>query len=78
MSTGDIAYPEQLPAPRSHRPAYGEVESPKASAEPEKETTARPLDRGTEAILAVAIVTPVTTAYGAIAYGLYLAAAAIF
>jgi hypothetical protein len=77
MSSGDIAYQEQLPVPRRRGPAYGEVESPPASAEPEKET-ARPLDRGSEAILAVAIVTPVMAAYGAIACGLYLAAAAVF
>jgi len=73
MSTGDIAYQEQLPVPRSRGPAYGEVESPTAPAEPEKET-AGALDRRTEAILALAIVTPVMAAYSAIAYGLYQAA----
>lgn len=77
MSTGEIAYQEQLPVPRSRGPAYGELESPPAPAEPEKET-AGPLDRRTEAILTVAIVTPVTGAYGAIAYGLLLAAHALF
>ena len=77
MSTGDISYQEQLPVPPRRRPAYGEVEPPRAPAEPEKET-AGPLDPRTEAVLAFAIVTPVMAAYGAIAYGLYLAADAIF
>jgi hypothetical protein len=53
------------------------MESPPAPAEPEKET-AGPLDRRSEAIFALAIVTPVTAAYGAIAFGLYLAADARF
>jgi hypothetical protein len=80
MSTGEIAYQEQerLPVPRRRGPAYGEVVSPPAPAEPEKETSAGPLDRRSEAILGLAIVTPVMAAYGAIAYGLYLAADAIF
>ena len=76
MSTGDIAYQEHSPVPRSRGPAYGEVESPPAPAEPEKET-AGTLDRRTEAALAVAIVMPVTAAYGAIAYGVSVAADAI-
>jgi hypothetical protein len=76
MSTGDIAYQEQLPVPRRRGPAYGEVGSPPVPAEPEKET-AGPLDRRTEGILAFAIVTPIIAAYGAIAYGLYVAADAI-
>ena len=76
MSSGDISYREQLPVPKRRRPAYGEVESPPAPAEPEKET-AGPLDRR-RVILALAIVTPVMAGYGAIAYGLYLAADALF
>jgi hypothetical protein len=76
MSSGDISYREQLPVPKRRRPAYGEVESPPAPAEPEKET-AGPLDRR-RVILALAIVTPVMPGYGAIAYGLYLAADALF
>jgi len=79
MSTGDIVYGEQLPAPRRRGPAYGEVAAQPAPAEPEPETqTAGPLDRRTEGILALAIVTPVVAAYSAIAYGLYLAANALF
>ena len=79
MSTGEIAYQEQerLPVPRRRGPAYGEVASPPAPAEPEKETSAGPLDRRTEALLALAVVTPVLATYGAIAYGLYLAANAM-
>jgi hypothetical protein len=75
MSTGEIAYQEQerLPVPRRRGPAYGEVASTPAPAEPEKET-AGPLDRRTEAIIGLTIVTPVMATYGAIAYGLYLAA----
>jgi hypothetical protein len=76
MSTGDIAYQEQLPVPRRHGPAYGEVAAPPAPAEPKQETEG-PLDRRTEALFALAIVTPVMAAYGAIAYGLYVAAEAI-
>jgi hypothetical protein len=76
MSTGDIAYQEQLPVPRRRGPAYGEVAAPPARAEPKKETEG-PLDRRTEALLALAIVIPVTAAYAAIAYGVFLAADAI-
>ena len=78
MSTGEITYQEQarLPVPRPRGPAYGEVASTPAPAEPEKEA-AGPLDRRTEALLALAVVTPVLATYGAIAYGLYLAANAM-
>ena len=79
VSTGEIAYQEreQLPVPRRRGSAHGEVEAKPPPAQPEEET-AGPLDRPTEAILVLAIVTPVMATYGAIAYGLYLAADAIF
>lgn len=41
------------------------------------EETIRPLDHRTEALLALAIVTPVIATYGAIASGLYLAASVL-
>jgi hypothetical protein len=57
------------------RPAFGDAGPP-----PEVEATKEanpPLDRRTEAMLAVAIVAPVVAAYGAVAYGIYSAVGAI-
>jgi hypothetical protein len=66
---GEATYGIQVPAPRRHGPAYGDVGPPPnidAKAE-----TAGPLDRPTEAILAVVIVTPALAGYAAIGYGLH-------
>jgi hypothetical protein len=79
LSTGDLAYREELPVPkRRARPAYGEVASPPPAPAESKNETAGPLDRRTEAILALAIVLPVSAAYVGIAYGLYLGTEGIF
>lgn len=70
MSTDGLSYGGQPPVPRRRGPAYGE-----AGPRPEIEATERdagPLDRRAEAILALAIATPVVAVYGAIAYGLYV------
>jgi hypothetical protein len=69
MSTDGLAYGEQSPVPRRRRPAFGD-EGPPPEVEGEKETHG-PLNRRTEAILALAILTPVVATYGAISYGLY-------
>jgi len=69
MSTDGYAYGEQLPVPGRRVPAFGEPEPP-PDVEAEQKV-ASPLDRRTEAVLAVAVVTPVVAAYGAIAYGVY-------
>jgi hypothetical protein len=78
VSTGEIAYQQQSSARGDRRPAYGEALPPAtAPARPEREA-AGPLDRRSESILALAIITPVVAGYGALAYGVYLAADAIF
>ena len=69
MSTDGFAYVEQSPAPRRREPAFGDL-GPPPEVEAAKETHG-PLDRRTEAILGLAIVTPALAAYGAIGYGLY-------
>jgi hypothetical protein len=69
MSADEIAYGEQLPVPRRRGPAFGDAR-PLPRVE-EKEEPRGPLDRRTEAILALAILTPVVATYGAISYGLY-------
>ena len=69
MSSEALAYSE-----RRITPAYGDGQlTYEAPGEVEEQ-----LDGLTHWTLALAIFTPVATAYGAIAYGLYLAAAAIF
>jgi hypothetical protein len=70
MSTDELAYGEQLTAPRRRGPAYGDA-GPAPEVEARKEP-AGPLDRRTEAALGLAIVTSVVGAYGATAYGLYV------
>ena len=74
MSSDGLAYSEPLITPE-RRPAYGDghlAYEPPVEFEDE-------LDQGrTHWTLAFAIFTPVAAAYGAIAYGLYLAAVAIF
>ncbi len=69
MSTDGLASGEQLPVPRRREPAFGH-EGPPPEVEAEKETHG-PLDRRTEAILGLAIVTPVVAGYGVIGYGIY-------
>jgi hypothetical protein len=71
MSTGDIAYGEELAVPQQSRPAFG-YEGPPPEVEARSED-AGPLDRRTEAWLAFAIVTPVVATYAGVAYGIYLA-----
>jgi len=69
MSTDELANGEQLPVPRRRGPAFGDAR-PLPGVE-EKEEPHGPLDRRTEVILALAILTPVVAAYGAISYALY-------
>lgn len=69
MSTEELAYGEQLPISRRRGPAFGEAR-PSPEVEAEKETDG-PLDRRTEIMLGLAIVTPVLAAYSAAGYGLY-------
>jgi hypothetical protein len=69
MSTHGHAYDEQLVVPRRRGPAFGD-HAPSPRVEAEKETDG-PLDGRTQAILGLAILTPVLAAYGAIGYGLY-------
>jgi hypothetical protein len=69
MSTDGIAYVEQSPAPRRREPAFGDL-GPPPEVETERETHG-PLDRRTEAILGLGIVTSVLATYSAIGYGLY-------
>ena len=74
MSSKGLAYSEPLVAPQ-RTPAYGEgqlgYEEPSAEVEEQ-------LGRRVHLSLALAIFAPVVAAYGAIGYGLYLAAGAIF
>lgn len=74
MSTDGLAYGEQLPVRRG--PAYGEAPPPPKVEATEED--AGPLDRRTEAFLALTIVTPIMAAYGAMAYGAYLLVGSIF
>ena len=69
MSTNEIAYGQQLPVPRRRQPAFGD-QGPPPEVEA-KEEHRGPLDHRTEALLGLAIVTPVLAAYGAIGYWLY-------
>ena len=74
MNSGGLTYEEMLPAYAEGMPAYGEALPVADVAEDVPES----FDRGKDYPLAFVIFTPVVVAYGAIAYGLYLAAAAIF
>jgi hypothetical protein len=69
MSTDELAYGEQLPAPRQRGPAFGEAGPPHA-AKAEKED-AGPLDRRAEAMMGLAIVAPVLATCVAIGYSIY-------
>ena len=73
MSEG-LAHDEQPTASSRSRPAYGEGG---LAYEPRQEVE-EGLERSTHWALAVAIVTPVLVAYGAVVYGVYRAARAIF
>ena len=74
MNSGGLAYEEALPAYAEGQPAYGEALPVGEAADEPPES----FDRGKDWPLAFAVLTPVIAAYGAIACGLYLAAAAIF
>ena len=74
MHSGGLTYEETLPAYAEGLSAYGEA-LPVADA---AEDVPERFDRGQDWSLAFAIFTPVAAADGAIAYGLYLAADAIF
>lgn len=72
MSEG-LAYEETLPAYADGRPAYGEALPVSDAAQDASER----LDRGKDWPLVIAFVTALVAAYGAIAYGLYVAANAL-
>ena len=74
MNSEVQAYEETLPAYAEGLPAYGEALHVADAAEDVPES----FDRGKDWPLAFAVFTPVVAAYCATAYGLYLAAAAIF
>lgn len=74
MSSGGHAYEETVPAHAEAPHAYGEALPVLEGADQRPER----LDRGKDWPLAFAIFAPVVAAYCAIAYGLYLAADAIF
>ena len=73
MNSGGFAYEETLPAYAEGLPAHGDA-LPVADA---AEDVPEHFDRGKDYPLAFVVFTPVVVAYGSIAYGLYLAAAAI-
>ena len=73
MNSGGLAYEETLPAYAAGLPAYGEALPVADAADDVPES----FDRGKDYPLAFVIFTPVVAAYGAIAYGVYLAADAI-
>ena len=74
MNSGDLTYEETLPAYAEDLRTYGEA-LPVAD---DVEDAPERLERGRDWSLAFAIFTPVVAAYGAIAYGLYLASSATF
>ena len=74
MNSGGLTYEETLPAYAGELPAYDRALPVLEAADDVPER----FDRGKDYPLALAIFTPVVAAYGAIAYGLYLSAAAIF
>jgi hypothetical protein len=74
MNSEGLAYEEPLPAYGEQRPAYSDA---LAAAEDVDDVEER-FDRGKDWPLAFAIFTPALAAYGAIGYGLYLTANAIF
>jgi len=73
MSSEGLAYSERLIAP-ARGPAYGEGQL--AHEPPAK--VVETLERRTHWVIALAIFTPVAAAYGAILYGFYIAAGALF
>ena len=74
MNSGALTYEETLPAHAEGLPAYGDALPVNEVAD----GLPGSLDRGTDWPLVFAFFAPLVVAYGAIAYGLYLAAAAIF
>jgi hypothetical protein len=73
MRSEGLAYSEPRISPE-RPPAYGDGQ---LAYEPPVEVEGQ-LDRRTQRTLALAIFMPVVAAYGAIAYGLYLGAHAVF
>ena len=74
MNSGGLTHDETLPAYAEGLPAYGEALPVVEAADERPES----FDRGKDWQLAFAVFAPVVAAYGAIAYGLYLAADAVF
>ena len=74
MNSGGLTYEETLPAYAEGLPAHVVALAVADAAEDVPER----FDRGQDWSLAFVIFTPVVAACGAIAYGLYLATAAIF
>ena len=75
MSTDPLAYSQELTLPRRRGPAFGHA-GPLREMEAAKEDASL-LGRRTEAVLALAIVTPVIAAYGALAYGAHSALSSV-
>ena len=74
MNSGGLAYDEALPRhPGGGLPAYGDALPVVEAADDVPER----FDRGKDWPLAFAVFTPVMAAYGAAAYGLYVAASAL-
>ena len=73
MNSGGLAYEETLPAYAEGLAAYGEA-LPVADAAADVPES---FDRGKDWPLAFVIFTPVVAAYGAVAYGLYVAASTL-
>ena len=74
MSTDPLAYSQELTLPRRRGPAFGHAGPP---PEMEAKEDASLLGRRTEAMLALAIVTPVIAAYAALAYGAHSALSSV-
>ena len=73
MNSGGQAYEETLPAYAEGQPAYGEAPTDVEAADDVPEV----FDRGKDWPLAFAVFAPVLAAYGAIGYGVYVAASAM-
>jgi hypothetical protein len=74
MSSEALAHDEPLPAYGEPRPAYGE---PLAAAVEAIDDVEERFDHGKDWPLAFALFAPVLAAYGAIGYGVYVAASTL-
>jgi len=74
MNSEALARDEPLPAYGEPRPAYGE---PLAAAVEATDDVEERFDHGKDWALAFAIFAPALAAYGAIGYGVYVAASAL-